>query len=123
MSGESAWYPCVVHAWDNTPRSGRNGLVLVDATPELFRGVLNTAIDILKGRPLDERLLFLKSWNEWAEGNHLEPDTQFGTKFLEAVADAVGATWEEYQPPCDSVGTKRTASAPSDRYQKSDGGP
>jgi lipopolysaccharide biosynthesis protein len=87
----AASYPSLIHAWDNTPRSGRNGMVLIGATPDLFRGVLNTAIKILEDRPLDARLLFLKSWNEWAEGNHLEPDLQFGTGFLQAVADALGA--------------------------------
>jgi hypothetical protein len=47
--------------------------------------------------------LFLKSWNEWAEGNHLEPDLQFGTGFLQAVADSLGVEsevktcWEQTQ--------------------------
>jgi lipopolysaccharide biosynthesis protein len=91
ITADDAWYPCLTHAWDNTPRSGRNGVVLVGATPELFRRVLNTAIDALEDRPLDQRLLFLKSWNEWAEGNHLEPDQRFGTGFLQTIAEALGA--------------------------------
>jgi lipopolysaccharide biosynthesis protein len=86
---DDAWYPCLIHAWDNTPRSGHNGVVLDDATPELFRGTVNSAIDAIKRRPLDRRLLFLKSWNEWAEGNHLEPDLRFGAGFLQAVGDAL----------------------------------
>jgi lipopolysaccharide biosynthesis protein len=90
-----AWYPCLTHAWDNTPRSGRNGVVLVGATPELFHRALNTAISTLEHRPPDQRLLFLKSWNEWAEGNHLEPDLRFGTGFLQAVADTLDAVTEE----------------------------
>jgi hypothetical protein len=85
------WYPCLTHAWDNTPRSGVNGIILEGATPQAFRGVLNKAVAALAHRPLDRRLLFLKAWNEWAEGNHLEPDLRFGTAFLQAVADAVGA--------------------------------
>ena len=88
---DDAWYPCLTHAWDNTPRSGRRGVVLVDTSPELFRGALNSAIDAIIGRPFDRRLLFLKSWNEWAEGNHLEPDLRFGARFLNAVADALRA--------------------------------
>jgi hypothetical protein len=95
MTAEGAWYPCVTHAWDNTPRSGRNGVVLVGATPKLFRTVLDTAINVLENRPSDRRLLFLKSWNEWAEGNHLEPDLRFGTGFLQAVAGALGAEPDE----------------------------
>src|SRR5215469_1902160 len=84
VTADDAWYPCLAHAWDNTPRTGRNGVVFVGATPELFRKVISTAIDALGDRPLDRRLLFLKSWNEWAEGNHLEPDLRFGTGFLQA---------------------------------------
>jgi lipopolysaccharide biosynthesis protein len=88
---DDAWYPCLTHAWDNTPRSGRNGVVLVGATPQSFRSVLNTAVQAVEHRPLDRRLLFLKSWNEWAEGNHLEPDLRYGAGFLQAVADTLGA--------------------------------
>jgi lipopolysaccharide biosynthesis protein len=84
------WYPCVMHGWDNTPRSGRNGGVLVGATPELFRRVLEHNIERLQDRPPERRLLFLKAWNEWAEGNHLEPDLKSGTGFLQAVAEALG---------------------------------
>jgi lipopolysaccharide biosynthesis protein len=94
ITAADASYPCVTHAWDNTPRSGRNGVVLVGATPELFCKVLNTAIGALQDRSFDQRLLFLKSWNEWAEGNHLEPDLEFGNGFLRAIADALGVEWE-----------------------------
>ena len=78
-----------MHGWDNTPRSGRNGGVLVGATPELFLRVLEQNIERLQDRPPEQRLLFLKAWNEWAEGNHLEPDLKSGTGFLQAVAEAL----------------------------------
>jgi hypothetical protein len=82
-------YPCLVHSWDNTPRSGRNGVVLEGAMPELFRQSVDDAIRLLKHRPPEHRLLFLKAWNEWAEGNHLEPDLKHGHRFLEAVGAAL----------------------------------
>ena len=85
------WYPCVMHSWDNTPRSGRNGLVLDGARPELFRRLLERELDRLNDRPIEKRLIFLKSWNEWAEGNHLEPDLKFGTAFLEVIGEVLGA--------------------------------
>jgi hypothetical protein len=82
-------YPTVLHAWDNTPRSGKNGLVIHESSPELFACCLRRAIDLGIGRPQDERVVFLKSWNEWAEGNHLEPDLKYGHKFLEIVRQEV----------------------------------
>jgi hypothetical protein len=90
MAGDAS-YPCLIHAWDNSPRSTVNGVVLHGATPELFRGVLDHAIGILNGRPPERRLLFLKAWNEWAEGNHLEPDLKFGSSFLQVIGEAIGA--------------------------------
>lgn len=77
--------PCVYPNWDNTPRSRRAGLVLTDATPEGFRRNVVDAVAALDARPLDERLLWVKSWNEWAEGNHLEPDLVDGRAWLEAL--------------------------------------
>ncbi|MEA2685177.1 MAG: hypothetical protein QOE93_372, partial [Actinomycetota bacterium] len=77
--------------WDNTPRSGRMGLVLHSSTPKRFRVHVRAALDHLATVPPDDRLLFVKSWNEWAEGNHLEPDLRFGTGHLEALRDELTA--------------------------------
>jgi Glycosyltransferase WbsX len=82
-------YPCLMPNWDNTPRSGSSGLVLQGSTPELFRVPLRNAIEILKKKPLEHRLIFVKSWNEWAEGNHLEPDLRFGKAYLEVIREEI----------------------------------
>jgi lipopolysaccharide biosynthesis protein len=80
-------YPCLVPNWDNTPRSGWRGFVLHDSTPELFRGHVRQALEMTEGTPHEHRLLFVKSWNEWAEGNHLEPDLKFGNRYLEVLGE------------------------------------
>ena len=71
--------------WDNTPRRGSDAIVLTDSTPERFEDGLREIVDSVADRPLDERLVFVNAWNEWAEGNHLEPDARDGRRFLEAV--------------------------------------
>jgi len=82
-------YNTVISNWDNTPRSGRRGLVLTGATPELFSRALKLAFSNLASRPTEYAtgdFVFLKSWNEWAEGNFVEPDQLNGRSYLEAIA-------------------------------------
>ena len=80
-------YPLVLPNWDNTPRSGMRGLVLHDSTPKLFRRHLGEAISRVEDRPTAERIVFLKAWNEWAEGNYVEPDQKWGRAYLEAIRE------------------------------------
>jgi lipopolysaccharide biosynthesis protein len=82
-------YPCVTPNWDNTPRSGPRGVVLHESTPELFRRHLQQGLRLVRERAPDQRLLFVKSWNEWAEGNYLEPDQKFGHAYLDVVREEV----------------------------------
>jgi hypothetical protein len=81
--------PMVVSNWDSTPRFGRHGFVLEGSTPELFEVAVTHAIDAVQDLPRDQRIVFLKSWNEWAEGNYVEPDRRHGDAYLRALAAAV----------------------------------
>jgi len=78
-------YPCVFPNWDNTPRRGRRGYVVANSTPALFEDHLKEAVSALDDRVNEHKLVFLKSWNEWAEGNYMEPDTKWGLQYLEAL--------------------------------------
>ena len=80
-------FPCLFPNFDNTPRTGENGIVLHGSTPELFQRHLRRALDRLDDTPRERRILFVKSWNEWAEGNHLEPDLKFGLRYLEVLRE------------------------------------
>ena len=82
-------YPCVYPNWDHTPRSGRQGLVLTGSTPALFERHMVDAINAINSRDSEHRIIFLKSWNEWAEGNYLEPDARWGLQYLEALSRAL----------------------------------
>jgi len=82
-------YPLVLPNWDNTPRSGLNGLVLHGSTPELFRIHLKNAMRKLGGHEPEHRIIFLKAWNEWAEGNYVEPDLRHGHGYLQVIRDEV----------------------------------
>jgi lipopolysaccharide biosynthesis protein len=85
-------YPCVYPNWDNTPRSGRQGLVITGSSPASFATHVAAAADYLSARPPGRRLLFVKSWNEWAEGNYLEPDLEDGHGFLQALQEGLTET-------------------------------
>jgi lipopolysaccharide biosynthesis protein len=82
-------YPTIVPNWDNTPRSLFSGLVYHQSTPELFRIHLRQALAKVLDRPLERRIVFVKSWNEWGEGNHLEPDQRFGHAYLNVIRSEI----------------------------------
>lgn len=86
---ESRFLPCVLPNWDNTPRSGSRGLVLSHCSPALFRNYLDKAIQRVAGRRPEEQVIFLKAWNEWAEGNFVEPDSRFGHGYLDVIRAAL----------------------------------
>jgi len=82
--------PIIIPNWDNTPRSGKRGWVFRNSTPEVFGMHLTNTLNFVKARKSTKpKIIFIKSWNEWAEGNYLEPDLRWGRGYLEAVKKAV----------------------------------
>ena len=79
--------PCVFVGWDNTARRGRNGIVITNQNKELFKQSLQRAKQIVADNDPEEQIVFINAWNEWAEGNHLEPCSKYGHQFLEAVKE------------------------------------
>lgn len=81
--------PSIFPNWDHSPRSGKKGIILTDANPKLFRQHVMEVLDLIKDKPVEERIAFIKSWNEWGEGNHMEPDLEYGRGHLEALFECI----------------------------------
>ena len=76
-------YPVIIPNWDHSPRSGRQGHILVHSTPEKFEKHVDVTFSTIKDK--QNKIVILKSWNEWAEGNYMEPDLKYGRGYLEAL--------------------------------------
>lgn len=84
------WYRGLTPSWDNTARRGQNAYVAVGSTPNAYRRWLGALVlQTLRRRDIQEPLLFVNAWNEWAEGTHLEPDDRYGRGWLEATASGL----------------------------------
>lgn len=81
--------PTIIPNWDHTPRSGRFGRVFQDCTPALFKVHVNDILKRLTNKEDEDRVIFLKSWNEWGEGNYLEPDSKFGCQYIETLRECL----------------------------------
>ncbi len=80
------WFRCVTPSWDNSARRKKWAHIYLGSTPEKYKAWLSGAIDITRvSLPGEERIVFINAWNEWAEGNHLEPDQRYGHAYLEAT--------------------------------------
>lgn len=81
--------PTLMPRRDRTPRSGKVALVYSNSTPEKFRKTIRSAINKVKNKPNQHKILFLDSWNEWGEGSYMEPDIVFGHQYLDVLKGEV----------------------------------
>ncbi|MCQ2204761.1 MAG: glycoside hydrolase family 99-like domain-containing protein [Bacteroidales bacterium] len=92
MIGEDASaenvFPVVGPNWDHTPRSGGNGMLFHDCNPKYFKKLVKKAIEAVHGKNYDHQVIMIKAWNEWGEGNYMEPDLRYGRGYLEALKEA-----------------------------------
>lgn len=79
--------PVIAPNWDHSPRSGRKSLILTESKPEYFKILLSKACDAIKDKPQEDQLVIIRAWNEWGEGNHLEPDLKYGRGYLKAIKE------------------------------------
>lgn len=83
--------PVILPNWDHTPRSGSRGLVMTDSKPEYFKQLATAAFEMIKDKPSEEQIVMLKSWNEWGEGNYMEPDMEYGSGYIRALREAIAS--------------------------------
>jgi lipopolysaccharide biosynthesis protein len=84
-------YPCfpgVTPSWDNSARRAVNAVILRDPSPAAYERWLDAAFDRAR-RQSPAPWVFVNAWNEWAEGNVLEPTRDHGRAYLEATRRAV----------------------------------
>jgi hypothetical protein len=87
--GSENVYPTLLPQWDRTPRAGKKTFLLTDSTPEKFQYYTEKAIKLVANKQPEHQILFLKAWNEWGEGNYVEPDQRFGHGWLDAIRNAI----------------------------------
>ena len=83
-------FPCVTPCWDNSARRKTDAAVFINSTPDKYEEWLADAIQkpiVSKGD--GQKIVFINAWNEWAEGNHLEPDQKWGHAYLQATLNAL----------------------------------
>ncbi len=81
--------PCTLVGWDNSPRRVERGIIFKNCNPESFGRVIEKELTEWVKRDPSVDLFFINGWNEWAEGNFLEPSQQFGLGYLEAFRNAI----------------------------------
>lgn len=83
-------YRAVCPMWDNTARKMNKGMVLDGSTPSLYKEWLkDVIIETKNNKNLDDSIIFINAWNEWAEGAYLEPDLKWKYGYLDATKDAI----------------------------------
>lgn len=74
--------------WDNSPRKGKNSMIVKGVTPEKFKIYLQKLINN-KRTHSERNIIVINAWNEWGEGAVLEPSENDGYRYLEAIKNIV----------------------------------
>ncbi len=81
--------PCIIPNFDHSPRSGANGYVVIDSTPELFREYVRKVMSLVQKK--NNNIVVLRSWNEWGEGNYMEPDLKYGKSYIKVLGEELSS--------------------------------
>jgi hypothetical protein len=94
------YYPNVTAGWDATPRCSREVqfgslgypcmAIMRDNTPENFSAAMTRARIWADKHQDKNKIITVNSWNEWTEGSFLEPEREYGYRYLEAIRSVFG---------------------------------
>ena len=82
-------YPCIIPGWDRSPRSGRKAVIYYNSTPQNWKNHVRQMVDAVQDKSDEHKIVVLRSWNEWGEGNYVEPDERWGHGYLDALHDVL----------------------------------
>ena len=88
LKSHTSLTPCLLPNFDHSPRSGLRSRILKDSTPDKWYYLCHIIREIIENRRNEENLVFIKAWNEWGEGNYLEPDLKYGKCYIEKTHKA-----------------------------------
>lgn len=91
-------YRTAMLSWDNTARKQNNSHIFHDFSLLRYKQWLSSIVNKVHSNPkytVDEKIVFVNAWNEWAEGTHLEPDQKYGYGYLQTTYDVL----KEYDSP------------------------
>ena len=95
-----------VARYDDTPRRGKKGTIFKNASPKVFEESLRNIL--WKSKEIGNEFVFINAWNEWGEGMYLEPDTEEGYSYLEAVAKALDTFDKMAHPVGNHIYARKT---------------
>ena len=81
--------PTIIPNWDHSPRSTGKGVIFHNSTPSLFKKHIKQIFNLLKTKSPNNQYVFLKSWNEWGEGNYMEPDLKWGKEYIKTLREEI----------------------------------
>lgn len=87
--------PVIIPNFDHTPRSSWRGSVMLHATPNNFYKLTNALFKKINKFSNKPQILMIKSWNEWGEGNYMEPDLKYGRGYINALRKSINENFNE----------------------------
>lgn len=109
-TGRRKQYYCGVVSFDTTPRKGKYGTYFEGATPEKFGKYMMALMK--KSENLGNDMVFVTAWNEWGEGNHLEPDEKYKYQWLEQIRNA-----KRHYKECDDITVECAPVCDSNKFE------